>query len=103
MVDILKEFYSIHYNFGIIAGLMLLLAAWLGSRKNIKAVLILLGICLVYNMVLSNKAKRDSHNKTVNGKHWCWVEEWQKKADDYDPVKELWKEKPADDDVNKRK
>jgi len=103
MVDILKEFYSIHYNFGIIAGLMLLLAAWLGSRKNIKAVLIILGICLVYNLILSNKAKRDLHKKNINGKHWCWVEEWQKKTDEYDPVKKLWEDKPADDDVGKRK
>jgi len=103
MIDILTEFYSIHYNFGIIAGLMLLLAAWLGSKKNIKAVLTILGIFLVYNLVLSNKAKRDQHNKTTNDKHWCWVEEWQKKTNEYDPVKKLWEDKPADDDTDKRK
>lgn len=103
MIDILEEFYTIHYNFGIIAGLMLLLAAWLGSKKNIKAVLMILGIFAVYNLVLTNKYKRDPHKKSTNNQHWCWVEEWQKEVDDYDPVKKLWEDKPADDDTDKRK
>ena len=104
MVEVLKAFYSIHYNFGIIAGLMVLFAAWLGSKKNVKGVLIVLGIFLVYNLVLYNKTRRDPHHRTTSqGGHWCWVEEWQKKTDEYDPVKKLWEDKPADDDLNKRK
>jgi hypothetical protein len=93
MVEILKEFYTTHYNFGIIAALMLLFALYLGSRKNFKGVLIFLGIFLVYNLIIHNKTKRDPE----------WYEKGEQKVKAFDPVKKLWEEKPADDDVNKRK
>jgi hypothetical protein len=93
MIDILTQFYTNHYNFGIIAVFILLVAAFLGSKKNVKGVLIMLGIFLVYNMVLYNKTKRDPN----------WYDKTEKEVQNYDPVKELWKEKPADDDVEKRK
>jgi hypothetical protein len=93
MIDVLQHFYTNHYNFGIIAVFMLLLVALLGSKKNAKGVLIMLGIFLVYNLVLYNKARRDPD----------WYDKAESKAKDYDPVKKLWEEKPADDDVNKRK
>jgi hypothetical protein len=93
MIDVLQHFYTSHYNFGIIAAFMLLLAALLGSKKNAKGVLIMLGIFLVYNLVLYNKARRDPD----------WYDKAESEAKAYDPVKKLWEEKPADDDVNKRK
>jgi len=93
MIDVLSEFYTNHYNLGIIAIFMLLVAAFIGSKKNFKGVVVVLSIFLVYNLVLYNKTKRDPY----------WLEKIQDKATAYDPVKELWNEKPADDDVNKRK
>jgi len=93
MVEVLQAFYTAHYNFGIIAILMLLLAAFLGSKKNVKGVLAVLGIFLVYNLVLYNKAKKDPD----------WYKTTEEKAKSYDPVKKLWEDKPADDDAGKRK
>jgi len=93
MIDVLTEFYTAHYNLGIIAVLMLLLAAFIGSKKNVKGVVVILSIFLVYNLILYNKSKKDPY----------WLEKIQEKAGAYDPVKELWNDKPADDDVNKRK
>jgi hypothetical protein len=93
MIEVLSGFYTNHYNLGIIAILMLLLAAFIGSKKNVKGVVVLLSIFLVYNLILYNKTKKDPY----------WLEKIQDKATTYDPVKELWNEKPADDDADKRK
>ncbi len=93
MIEILSEFYTNHYNFGIIAVLMLLLAAFFGSKKNFKGVVVMLSICLVYNLILYNKTKRDPN----------WYEKKQSEIEGFDPVKKLWEDKPADDDVDKRK
>jgi hypothetical protein len=93
IIDILEPFYMAHYNFGIIAILILLLTAFLGSKKNAKGVFIMLCIFLAYNLVLYNKTKRDPD----------WYEKAEGEAKAYDPVKKLWEEKPADDDINKRK
>ncbi len=93
MIDVLTEFYTVHYNFGLIAVLMLLLAAFMGSRKNIRGVVVILCVCVVYNLILYNKTKRDPE----------WYEKQEAEVKGYDPVKKLWENKPADDDVNKRK
>jgi hypothetical protein len=93
MIDILTGFYTLHYNFGIIAVLMLLLAAFMGSKKNFKGVVVMLSVFLVYNLILYNKTKRDPE----------WYEKQEAEVTSYDPVKKLWEERPADDDVNKRK
>ncbi|GHV14271.1 hypothetical protein AGMMS49938_10110 [Fibrobacterales bacterium] len=93
MVDVLSEFYTAHYNFGMIAAFMLLLAAFLGSKKNIKGVAVVLCIFLVYNLVLFNKTKRNPE----------WYDEGEAKVKGYDPVKALWDAKSADDDPSKRK
>jgi hypothetical protein len=91
MIDILEPFYMAHYNFGIIGALILLFALYLGSRKNVKGVFMFLCIFLVYNLVLFNKTKRNPD----------WYDETEASVKSYDPVKELWNAKPADDDVNK--
>ncbi len=93
MIDVLTEFYTNHYNLGIVAILMLLLAAFIASKKNVKGVVVVLCIFLVYNLVLYNKSKRDP----------LWLDKMQDKASAYDPVKDLWNDKPADDDADKRK
>jgi len=93
MVDVLSQFYSVHYNFGIIALFMLLFAAWLGSRKNIKGAVTVLCICLVYNFVLFKKAERDPE----------WYSKKEAQVKGFDPVKKLWEDKSADDDPSKRK
>jgi len=93
MIDILTEFYTVHYNFGLIALLILLLAAFMGSKKNFRGVVVMLCVFLVYNLILYNKTKRDPE----------WYEKQEAEVKAYDPVKKLWEDKPADDDVNKRK
>ncbi|MDR2732427.1 MAG: hypothetical protein LBB36_04330 [Fibromonadaceae bacterium] len=93
MIDILSDFYIAHYNFAIIAGLMLLLALFLGSKKNVRSTIIVLCIFLVYNLVLYNKTRHDPD----------WYDKTEAKVKAYDPIKEAWNERPADDDVNKRK
>jgi hypothetical protein len=93
MIEVLTPFYTTHYNFGIIGVLMVLLGLYLGSRKNFKGVLFMLGAFLVYNLVIYNKTKRDPE----------WYERGEEKVRSFDPVKKLWEERPADDDPNKRK
>ena len=94
MIDTLSQFYSAHYNFGIFAVLLLLLAAFLGSKKNLKGVLIVLGVFMVYNMVLYNKCRKEGMD---------WYSKKESEVKSFDPVKKLWEDKPADDDLNKRK
>jgi hypothetical protein len=91
MVDVLSDFYTAHYNFAIIAGLMLLFALFLGSKKNIKGVVIVLCLFSVYNLILFNKTKRDPN----------WYDKTVAKIKAYDPVKEAWDNKDGDDDPNK--
>jgi len=93
MVDILTEFYTVHYNFGIVAVLMLLFAIYLVSRKNAKGVVVMLCLCLVYNLIIFNKTKRDPN----------WYDKMETKIKAYDPVKEAWNNKAGDDDPNKHR
>jgi len=93
IVDILTQFYTVHYNFGLIAIFILLFAAWLGSKKNVKGVIAALCVFLVYNLVLYKKTERDPE----------WYDKKEAEFKGYDPVKKLWEEKSADDDPDKRK
>jgi len=93
MVDILTEFYTVHYNFGIIAALMLLFALFLASKKNVRGVVVTLCLLLVYNLIIFNKTKRDPD----------WYEKAEAKIKAYDPVKEAWDNRSADDDPNRHK
>jgi len=93
MVDILTEFYTVHYNFGLIAAFMLLLALYLASRKNVRGVVVMLCLLLVYNLIIFNKTKRDPD----------WYEKTEAKIKAYDPVKAAWDNKSADDDPNRHK
>jgi len=93
IIDVLTPFYKVHYNFGMIAAFILLFAAYLGSRKNVKGLLITLGVFIAYNLVMFNFTRNDPD--------WYTKKETEVKA--FDPVKKLWENKPADDDVKKRK
>ena len=93
VIDVLYPFYTTHYNFGVIAILILLVAAWLGSKKNIKGAIAVVCIFLVYNLVMYKKTKRDPE----------WYEKKETQIKNYDPVKKLWEDKSADDDPDKRK
>jgi len=93
MVEILTEFYTTHYNLGLVAVFMLLFALYLGSRKNAKGVVVMLCLCLVYNLIIFNKTKRDPN----------WYDKLETKVKSYDPVKEAWDNKAGDDDPNKHK
>ena len=94
IIDVLSQFYSVHYNFGIIAAFLLLLAAFLGAKKeNIKGVIVVLCVFVVYNLVMYNKARKDPE----------WYQKKEAEVKSFDPVKKLWEEKPADDNIDKRK
>lgn len=58
-MDILIEFYKIHYNFALIAGLMLALALYLLSRRNTQAIIFVLVVLLGYNIYIYTKTKND--------------------------------------------
>jgi hypothetical protein len=93
IIDVLLPFYTAHINIAGIGLLILLLAIYLASRKNAKGVLLILCVFVVYNLVIFNKTKRNPD----------WYDETEAKVKGYDPIKELWNERPADDDVNKHK
>jgi len=93
MTEVLTEFYTVHYNFGLIAAFMLLFALYLGSKKNIRAAVVVLCLVLVYNLIIFNKTKRDPD----------WYDKLEAKIKAYDPVKEAWDNKAGDDDPNKHK
>jgi len=56
-MDILIEFYKVHYNFALVLALLVLLALYLLSRRNTQGVLLVLVLCLVYNVVLFTKTR----------------------------------------------
>jgi len=93
MTEVLTEFYTVHYNFGLIAAFMLLFALYLCSKKNIRAAVVVLCILLVYNLIIFNKTKRDPD----------WYDKLEAKIKAFDPVKEAWDNKAGDDDPNKHK
>jgi len=93
MIDTLTSFYTVHYNFGLVAIFMLLIAIYLASKKNGKGVVVMLCLLLVYNLILYNKAKHDPK----------WYDKTEAKIKAYDPVKEAWDKKEGDDDPDKRK
>ena len=55
MFDILKAFYSIHYNFGAFALLLLLLIIFLLTRKNFKWSIIFLIVDIAFNFFIYHK------------------------------------------------
>lgn len=52
MFEIFKAFYSVHYNFGALALLLLLVALFLLTKKNFKVALILIAVDVVLNVFI---------------------------------------------------
>ena len=61
MIDVLKLFYTTHYNLGALAVLMLFLLIFLLSKKNFKFGIIVLALLIAYNVGI--------YKRTV-GKSW---------------------------------
>lgn len=61
MIDVLKAFYSIHYNFGLLAIIILLLGIFFLTKKMWIFAGIVLVVVLVFNVVLY---------KMTDGKSW---------------------------------
>jgi hypothetical protein len=80
MIDNLTVFYTAHYNFAAIAGLLVLLALFLASRRNIRALLLVIAVFVVYNVVLDKKYQKNPN----------WFEEGLEKVDSSDVVDGLW-------------
>ena len=63
MIDILKLFYTTHYNLGAFAILLLLLLIFFLSKKNFKGAIIV-GILLIAYNVGIYKRTEDGHEET---------------------------------------
>ena len=61
MIDVLKLFYTTHYNLGALAVLLLLFLIFLLSKKNFKWAIIILAIFIGYNLGIY---------KRTEGKSW---------------------------------
>ena len=61
MIDILKLFYTTHYNLGALAILMLMLLIFFLSKKNFKGAIIVGALLIVYNVGIY---------KRTEGKSW---------------------------------
>ena len=61
MIDVLKAFYTIHYNFAALSVLLLLLLIFLLTKKNFKWSIIVLAVLVVFNVFLY---------KRTDGKQW---------------------------------
>ncbi len=61
MIDVLKNFYLVHYNFGAVFALMLLLVILFAVKKNVKGIIILLALIIIGNVAIYSR---------TNGKAW---------------------------------
>jgi hypothetical protein len=61
MIDVLKLFYTTHYNLGALAVLLLLLLIFFLSKKNFKGAIIVVALLIVYNVGIY---------KRTEGKSW---------------------------------
>ncbi|MCF0223169.1 MAG: hypothetical protein HUK20_02775 [Fibrobacter sp.] len=64
MIDVLKAFYTMHYNFGALSILLLMLLIFLLTKKNVKGGIIVLVILVAFNIFLY---------KRTDGKSWTLV------------------------------
>lgn len=64
MIDILKAFYPVHYNFAALSLLMLLLIIYLLTKKNYKWSIIIFVILFVFNMFIYTRTNHKSWTLT---------------------------------------
>jgi hypothetical protein len=113
MIEVLKAFYPIHYNFAALSILLVLLVIFLLTRKNYKWSLIFFILVIAFNIFIYKKTVDTTwtvasaenpevkytfsvkKNWTITDEkgvvhHYCWVEEWLDKFGGFDFVDKLW-------------
>lgn len=120
MFDVLKLFYSVHYNIAAVCILILFAIIFVLTKKNYRTALILSAILIAINVFVyqktvnrvwtlteGDKTWRFSVHKDwtitekVNEKdtlvhHWCWLDEWWDNIAKTDLVGKLWGTKQVD-------
>jgi hypothetical protein len=113
MIEVLKAFYPIHYNFAAVSLLLLLLIIFLLTKKNYKWSLIFFAVVIAFNIFIYKKtvdkvwivpSVEDPEVKytfsvagdwTIKDEkgvihHYCWVEKWLDDFGGFDFVDRLW-------------
>lgn len=79
-MDILIAFYKVHYNFGLVLALLVMLALYLLSRRNTQGVLLVLALCIVYNIFVFAKTRNNP----------AWWDDSMKRLEESNFVDWLW-------------
>lgn len=79
-MELLLEFFKIHYNFAAIAIIIALFGIFKLSQGNVKGFLIVMGVFLAYNISL----------KTMVNRNPLWFEEAMESASEFNFVDKIW-------------
>lgn len=110
MFEVLKLFYSVHYNIGALCVLVLMGLIFVLTKKNYRTALILAVILTAFNLFIYNKTvdrvwtitegdqtrqysiAKDWTFKDEKGvvHHWCWLDELWYQFSETDLVSKLW-------------
>lgn len=110
MFEVLKQFYSVHYNVGAFIILLVFTLIYMLSKKNHKGSIIISAIIIALNVFVYKKTVDrvwilTENEKTMrfsvhqdwtitdeNGElhHWCWLDEWWDSIASTDLVGTLW-------------
>ncbi|HHX15153.1 MAG TPA: hypothetical protein GX724_03205 [Fibrobacter sp.] len=110
MIEVLKQFYSVHYNVGALCVLVFMGLFFVLTKKNYRTALILAVILTAFNIFIYNKTAnrvwtltegeqtwkfsvlKDWTIKDEKGvvHHWCWLDEWWYQISKTDLVGKLW-------------
>ncbi|WP_407444595.1 hypothetical protein [Fibrobacter sp.] len=122
MIDVLKIFYTTHYNFAAFCILLVMLLIFLLTKKNMVWSIVIVVVLIAINIFIYKRTEGrewtivlDSNVRTVTewnatnltfsvykdwtikdekGEeyHWCWVEEYWEKIRSFDAISMLWAE-----------
>lgn len=110
MFEVLKQFYSVHYNVGAFIILLVFTLIYMLSKKNYRGSIIISAIIIALNVFVYKKTVDrvwilTENEKTMrfsvhqdwtitdeNGElhHWCWLDEWWDRIASTDLVGTLW-------------
>jgi|BioPla2DNA2_1021312.scaffolds.fasta_scaffold03752_6 hypothetical protein len=110
MFEVLKQFYSVHYNVGAFIILLVFTLIYMLSKKNHRGSIIISAIIIALNVFVYKKTVDrvwilTENEKTMrfsvhqdwtitdeNGElhHWCWLDEWWDRIASTDLVGTLW-------------
>lgn len=122
MIDVMKAFYSVHYNFAALSILILLLLIFFLTRKNFKGAIIALVVIIALNLAIYKRtdgrvwtledttdgtviqfaAASDRYpwvaedEKTGEILHWCWFEDYWDAFASISLVDKLWGSKQVE-------